>query len=89
MTQLSNKRLEYDVPARAGKAFRVAKGELIKVIDVKGGQAVDFFAFYAEDLKEYISAEHTRPSIGRLFPKGRRSFLHSTAPPHNDAGGGP
>ena len=74
MTQLSNKRLEYDVPARAGKAFRVAKGELIKVIDVKGGQAVDFFAFYAEDLKEYISAEHTRPSIGRLFPKEGEAF---------------
>ena len=45
MTELSSKRLEYDVPARMGKAFRVSKGELIKVIDVKGGQAADFFAF--------------------------------------------
>ena len=74
MTQLLNKRLEYDVPARAGKAFRVSEGELIKVIDVKGGQAADFFAFDVGDVKEYISAEHTRPSIGRLFPKEGEAF---------------
>ena len=74
MTQLSNMRLEYDVPARTGKAFRVSEGELIKVIDIKGGQAVDFFAFDARDVKEYISAEHTRPSIGRIFPKEGEAF---------------
>jgi len=45
MGELSQKRLEFDVPPRSGKAFRVSAGELIKVIDVKGQQAVDFFAF--------------------------------------------
>ena len=74
MTQLSNKRLEYDVVARTGKAFKVNKGEMIKVIDVKGGQAADFFAFDERDIREYISAEHTRPSIGRLFPKEGEAF---------------
>ncbi|MCH8088477.1 MAG: urea carboxylase-associated family protein [Chloroflexi bacterium] len=74
MAELSNKRLEYDVPARMGKAFRVSKGELIKVIDVKGGQAADFFAFNVDNIKEYLSAEHTRPSISRLFPLEGEGF---------------
>ncbi|MEE9324597.1 MAG: urea carboxylase-associated family protein [Dehalococcoidia bacterium] len=74
MGELSQKRLESDVPPRAGKAFRVSAGELIKVIDVKGQQAVDFFAFSTQDIKEYLSAEHTRPSIGRLFPRQGEAF---------------
>ena len=80
MTQLATMRLAYDVPARGGKAFRVSQGDLIKIIDIQGGQAVDFFAFDTSDLKEYISAEHTRmhcsgvTSIGRLFPKEGEAF---------------
>jgi uncharacterized protein YcgI (DUF1989 family) len=68
MTELSKIRLDHDVPARTGRAFRVSEGELIKVIDSEGGQAVDFFAFNVENVREYLSAEHTRPSINRLFP---------------------
>ncbi|MFQ5874833.1 MAG: DUF1989 domain-containing protein, partial [Dehalococcoidia bacterium] len=55
-------------------AFKVSKGELVKVIDVQGGQCVDFFAFNADDVKEYLSAEHTRPTIERLFPKEGEGF---------------
>ena len=74
MAHLAQKRLKYDIPPRAGKAFRVSKGELIKIIDVQGGQCVDFFAFNVDNIKEYLSAEHTRPSIGRLFPLEDQSF---------------
>lgn len=75
MTELRQKRLEYDVLAREGKAFKVSKGELIKIIDVKGGQAVDLFAYDVDNIKEYISAEHTRPSINSLFPKEGEAFF--------------
>ena len=74
MTELQNKRLDYHVPAREGKAFRVSKGELIKVIDLRGGQAVDLFAFNVDNIKEYLSAHHTRPSIERLFPIEGEAF---------------
>ena len=74
MTELAQKRLDYHVPAREGKAFRVSEGELVKVIDSRGGQAVDLFAFNVENVKEYLSAEHTRPSISRLFPKEGDAF---------------
>ena len=46
----------------------------MKIIDVKGGQGADFFAFNLNDIKEYLSAEHTRPAIGRLFPRVGQSF---------------
>ena len=74
MTELMQKRLDYHVPAREGKAFRVSEGELVKIIDLRGGQAVDLFAFNVENVKEYLSAEHTRPSISRLFPKEGEAF---------------
>ena len=74
MVKLTKKRLDYLVPARTGTAFKVSKGELIKVIGIKGGQAVDFFAYNVSNIKEYLSAEHTRPSISRLFPKVGQAF---------------
>ena len=52
MTELQNKRLDYHMPAREEKAFRVSQGQLIKVIDLRGGQAVDLFAFNADNVVE-------------------------------------
>lgn len=58
----------YLVPARTGKAFAIAKGDLIRITDVEGQQPVDFWAFNKEDPLEFLSAEHTRPSIEKLVP---------------------
>ena len=74
MRDLSTKLKEYEIPPQGGKAFRVDQGQLVKIIDVKGGQGADFFAFNLNDIKEYLSAEHTRPAIGRLFPRVGQSF---------------
>ena len=38
MTDLTQKRLDYHVPAREGKAFRVSEGELVKIIDLRVGR---------------------------------------------------
>jgi uncharacterized protein YcgI (DUF1989 family) len=51
-----------------GRAVPVAAGERVRVLDLDGGQVADFFAFAADDPSEFLSAEHTRPSIRRLFP---------------------
>jgi uncharacterized protein YcgI (DUF1989 family) len=56
------------VPAREGRAFAVEAGQTITVIDVEGQQVADLFCFCADDHGEYLSAEHTRVALGRLFP---------------------
>ena len=57
-----------EVPARDGRAVNVVTGERFAVVDVAGGQVGDLFAFNAEDVSEYASAEHTRVALSRLFP---------------------
>jgi uncharacterized protein YcgI (DUF1989 family) len=72
------------VPAGEGRAVPVAAGERVRVVDLEGGQVADFFAFVDGDATEHLSAEHTRPSIRRLFPvpgeellsNRRRALLH-------------
>jgi uncharacterized protein len=72
------------VPARKGRAARLVKGQAIKIINTSGTQVVDTWAFSAEYLQEFMSMEHTRPTLGTIFPrKGhdlysnrRRPILH-------------
>jgi uncharacterized protein len=63
------------VPAREGRAVELARGDRIRVIDPKGGQVADVFAFCAGNLREYHSAEHTRVYVGRLFPHVGEAFV--------------
>src|SRR5438045_4591976 len=58
-----------EIPARKGKAARLRKGQTVKVINTKGQQVVDSWAFNAEDLREFMSIEHSRVSIGGIIPK--------------------
>ena len=57
-----------EIPARKGRAARVRKGQRIKVINSKGQQVVDTWAFNADDLREFMSMEHSRVAIGRIIP---------------------
>jgi uncharacterized protein len=67
--QLGRIQQSYRIPARTGRAFAVAKGDLIKITDCEGAQPVDFWAFNKQDLSEYLSCMHTKPSIEKLFPR--------------------
>jgi uncharacterized protein YcgI (DUF1989 family) len=58
-----------EIPARKGKAVRVSKGQRIKVINSKGQQVVDTWAFNADDMHEFMSMEHSRVAIGRIIPR--------------------
>ena len=58
-----------EIPARKGKAARVRKGQTVKVINTRGQQVVDSWAFNAEDIREFMSMEHSRVSIGGILPK--------------------
>jgi uncharacterized protein YcgI (DUF1989 family) len=57
-----------EIPARQGKAARVSKGQIVKVINTRGQQVVDTWAFSAADLREFMSMEHSRVAIGRIIP---------------------
>lgn len=46
---------EYIIPARSGKKIDVKQGETITVIDIEGGQVVDFFAEVTGNSAEFLS----------------------------------
>jgi uncharacterized protein YcgI (DUF1989 family) len=58
-----------EIPARQGKVARVRRGQRVKIINTKGQQVVDTWAFNAGDVKEFMSMEHTRVAIGGIIPK--------------------
>src|SRR5207248_2158782 len=57
-----------EIPARLGKALRLRRGEKARVVNTKGQQVVDTWAFNADDLPEFMSMEHSRVAIGRIIP---------------------
>ena len=70
-----NERRLIEVPAREGRGARLRIGERFRVIDPEGGQVGDLFAFRAEDVSEFASAEHIRPHVNRLFPRPGEDFV--------------
>jgi uncharacterized protein YcgI (DUF1989 family) len=63
------------IPAREGRGFRVRAGQEFRVIDPEGQQVADLFCFLADDPSEYLSAEHTRVALGRLWPHLGEAFV--------------
>jgi len=57
------------IPARRGKATRLAAGEAIKIINTHGTQVVDFWAFVSSMQTEYVGMEHSRATWTHLFPR--------------------
>jgi uncharacterized protein len=58
-----------EIPARAGRAVRVAAGQALKIINTHGTQVVDFWAISARDPKVHVSMVHTRSKLSRLTPR--------------------
>jgi uncharacterized protein YcgI (DUF1989 family) len=69
------------VPAREGRGARVRAGQRFRVVDMEGHQCADLFAFNAEDVREYASAEHTRVYNASLFPKVGEHFVTNSRRP--------
>jgi uncharacterized protein YcgI (DUF1989 family) len=57
------------IPARRGKAQRIRDGQVIKVINTRGQQVVDTWAFNAQDLTEFMSMEHSRAAMEKIIPE--------------------
>jgi uncharacterized protein YcgI (DUF1989 family) len=57
-----------EIPARRGKALRLQRGQKARVVNTKGQQVVDTWAFRETDLTEFMSMEHSRVAMGRIIP---------------------
>lgn len=55
------------VPARAPWLHHVRAGEVLRIVDVEGNQAVDFLIYSAADDAERYSAQDTVAAQGNLF----------------------
>jgi hypothetical protein len=64
-----------EIPARRGKAMRVRKNQTVKVVNTRGQQVVDTWAFNADDMREFMSMEHSRVAIGRIIPRIGDTFV--------------
>jgi uncharacterized protein YcgI (DUF1989 family) len=56
------------VPARKGKAARLARGERLRLVNTHGRQVVDTWAFNGADMAEFMSMEHSRAALSKILP---------------------
>jgi uncharacterized protein YcgI (DUF1989 family) len=69
------------IPARQGRAVRLARASQLEIINPSGTQVVDTWALCPPELAEHLSMEHTRVMIGRLIPRaGDQLFSNRRRP---------
>jgi uncharacterized protein YcgI (DUF1989 family) len=63
------------VPPREGRAVKVLRSQTIRITTPKGAQAEDFFAYNAENVGEWLSANHTWVTTFCVRPRAGDEFL--------------
>ena len=63
-------RFDYVMQPVTGKAVPVYKGEVLRIMQLEGGQCVDFNAYNLHDYAEYLSCGKTRMASGLWPGKG-------------------
>jgi uncharacterized protein len=66
---------KHEIPARGGLAVRVEDGERLRITTPKGAQAADFFAYVADDLREWLSPAHSWVTTRSVKPRPGDAFL--------------
>lgn len=59
----------FTIPPRGGRAFRLNKGERVRVIDPEGKQVADFIAFNTKGPREHLSTGATIDNNRSLYLK--------------------
>lgn len=59
--------MTHEIPPKSGTAFRLRKGDLLKVIDPLGEQVADLVAYDADDTAEVISSGRSLDYASRIF----------------------
>ncbi len=55
------------IPAGRGAAARLRAGQHLRVINTHGTQCVDTWAFVADDVSEFLSMEHSRSNLEKVY----------------------
>jgi uncharacterized protein YcgI (DUF1989 family) len=55
------------IEPQSGTAFVLEQGQVIRIVDVEGGQVSDLFCFFHEDIEEALSAGHTTDYNNKIF----------------------
>ena len=55
------------IPARSAAAITLAEGQSLKIINTSGRQVVDMWAFRCDDPAEFLSMEHCRSYLEKLY----------------------
>ena len=63
------------IPARGGAARRVTAGQRLRIVTPKGAQAADFFAYAADNVREWLSPMHTWVTTRSVKPRPGDTFL--------------
>jgi hypothetical protein len=69
------------IPPQSGHAVRVARGDRVRITDLKGQQVADLFAFTTEGALDWLSTAQTRDISERLFPEVGGIFYSAQAVP--------
>lgn len=69
------------IAPQSGQSFRVSRGDLIRIVDPKGQQVADLWAFATEGDLDWLSTSQTRNITERLFPLAGQSFYSMMAEP--------
>jgi len=56
-----------EIPPRSGRAFKLARGERLKVIDPQGEQVADMLAAFAGDTAEIMSSGRTFDYLEKIY----------------------
>lgn len=65
----------------SGRAFRLSKGDQIRITDPKGQQVADFWALRTGDVFDWLSTSQTRDITERLFPAVGDHFYGTSGMP--------
>jgi uncharacterized protein len=57
------------IPAGGSAALALNAGQAVKLVNTHGTQTVDMWCLGSRDPTQYLSVEHTRRMLGRLFPR--------------------
>ena len=57
----------YEIPARQGRAVRMKKNQKLVLHNPRGNQVCDFFALVDGSESEFLSMEHCRTALGRVY----------------------
>ncbi|MEP0943071.1 MAG: urea carboxylase-associated family protein [Rhizobiaceae bacterium] len=65
----------YTIPARQGRAVRLAQGQTLEIINPHGHQVCDFFALVDGSFDEVLSVEHCRTNLDRVYVRQGDVFV--------------